>query len=612
MRNGGLWDYLQKLERQGACQGDVGAPLRRVSVLCDPELEIAEIAQRWYASGEQSVLLFENTGTHYPVAMQLYASPARLLSLMGATCYEEVQQRLEGLFTQLTTPPKGDMGKLRILRTLARVGKFFPRSVRKKAPCQEVVEHTPDLTTLPVLKCWPADGGRFVTLPMVITQDPETGVRNVGMYRLQILDSTTTGMHWHAHKTGAAHYRKYYSRCERMPVAVALGGDPLLAYCATAPLPAGVDEFLFAGVLRGRRVEMVRGITVPLEVPAEADIILEGYIDTTGREEDVCWEGPFGDHTGFYSEPDWYPRFHVTCITHRRDAVYPATLVGVPPMEDSVLAEATERIFAPLIQRTLIPSLQDLHLPSAGVAHNLAFVHGAPHEAYPDREALAHAIWGAGQLMFTKYVVRLPARVALRDYTSVLSQFLSVQADQLFFSHGAMDVLEHASEEFCRGSKLFIDLSGSYVPSAPVRWSEVVAELGGRGLWVGDSLLLQVVTLTDVRNVVEGQRLFERVANATRSTPLAIALCDPTMPHTDPYLLLWLLCANTAPARDIWHIGESGKHFLIDARAKHDIDKRPWPCVAASSRSTQAQVSARWGEYGLSEGVLPSPSAKFQ
>lgn len=603
MNKDGLGAYLSHLEQQGG--------LRRVKAACNPELEMAEIAQRWYASGAQEALLFENSGTSYPVAMQLYASPQRLLAQMGARSYEEVQARLEGLFAQLTTPPKGLVAKLRILKRLVALGKRFPRLLGRSAPCQEVVDGEVSLQTLPVLKCWPNDGGRFVTLPMVITQDPETGVRNVGMYRMQILDDTTTGMHWHVHKTGAAHYRKYRRRREKMPVAVALGGDPLLAYCASAPLPEGIDEFLFAGLLRGRCVEMVRALTVPLEVPAEADIILEGYIDTAGEEEDLCLEGPFGDHTGFYSAADYYPRFHVTCITHRRDAVYPATLVGVPPMEDSVLAEATERIFGPLIRRTLIPSLAALHLPTAGVAHNLALVKGNVVDVVPDRESLVHAIWGTGQLRFTKYVVRLHPRVDLCNYDEVLAQFTEFSLADCFFSIGAMDVLEHASEAFCRGSKLFIDLSASYVPSQHLAWREGLPELGGNGLWVDGRLLLQVVTHSDVQNPTEGRRLFERVQQATGARPVAIVLCDSTMPHTDPYLLLWLMCANTAPKRDIWCLDEAGCDFLIDARAKRGGD-RPWPAVAASRLQTQQLVAARWAEYGLEGSVPPSPSEKFQ
>ena len=605
MKNDGLGAYLSHLEARGA--------LRRVKAVCNPELEIAEIAQRWYASGAKEALFFENTGTPYPVAMQLYASPERLLAQMGASTYSQVQQRLEGLFAQLTTPPKGARGKWQILKQLAKLGRLFPRAMGgRRAACQEVIEPEVNLGTLPVLKCWPKDGGRFVTLPMVITQDPETGVRNVGMYRMQILDATTTGMHWHLHKTGAAHYRKYRLRGERMPVAVALGGDPLLAYCASAPLPEGVDEFLFAGLLRGRRVEMLRGRSVPLEVPAEADIILEGYIDTTGAEEDLCTEGPFGDHTGFYSEVDQYPRFHVTCITHRRDAVYPATLVGVPPMEDSVLAEATERIFAPLIRRTLIPSLTALHLPTAGVAHNLALVKGDTVDASPDRESLAHAIWGTGQLRFTKYVVRLHPSVDLYDYNEVVAQFAGLRQEHLFFSRGAMDVLEHASEEYCSGSKLFVDLSTVYFRSKKVEWREVVPELGGRGLWVDGELLLQVVTRSDVQTVTEGRRLLERVRQGVGASPTAIVLCDAEMPHTDPYLLVWLVCANTAPQRDIWCLDEEGANWLIDARAKHGLEGRPWPEVAASSQQTQQLVTARWGEYGLGEKVLLSPSELFR
>ena len=315
----------------------------------------------------------------------------------------------------------------------------------------------PDMSKLPVLTCWPADGGPFVTLPAVHTVDPETGAPNVGMYRMQVFEKNLTGMHWHRHKTGANHYEKYKKAGKKMPVAVALGGDPVYTYAATAPMPENVDEYLLAGFLRKKSVKLVKCLTNDLYVPEDADFIIEGFVDPA---EDFIWEGPFGDHTGFYSLADWYPRFHVTCITHKKDAVYPATIVGVPPQEDAYIGLATERIFLSPIRMAMVPELKDMTLPVAGVAHNFTVV--KIEKNYPGQAVkVMHSLWGAGQMMFNKVLVVVDEEVDIHNHESIFKVFAErFQPDHsLQFSKGPLDVLDHSSSKFAFGSKLGIDLT---------------------------------------------------------------------------------------------------------------------------------------------------------
>ncbi|HAM70298.1 MAG TPA: menaquinone biosynthesis decarboxylase, partial [Verrucomicrobiales bacterium] len=312
----------------------------------------------------------------------------------------------------------------------------------------------PTLLNLPILKCWPLDGGRFVTLPCVVTRDPDTGERNVGMYRVQVYDSRTTGMHWQLQKVAARHGRRYYETGQRMPVAIFLGGDPMYPFAATAPLPDGLDEFLLAGYLRRKSVELVKCETSDLEVPANADFVIEGYIDPT---EPLRMEGPFGDHTGYYTLPEPYPVLHVTCVTHRRDAVYPATIVGIPPMEDFYIGAASVKLFLPVF-RMNFPEIIDIALPAEGVFHNLVFV--SIRKTYPMQAyKIMHGLWGMGQMMFTKYIVVVDEGVDVHNTSEVLFH-LCANTDpgrDSLFSKGPADVLDHATSEMAVGSKLGID-----------------------------------------------------------------------------------------------------------------------------------------------------------
>jgi 4-hydroxy-3-polyprenylbenzoate decarboxylase len=389
-----LFEFALALEKAGE--------LIRVRQFVNPELEISEITDRVSKSPDGGkALLFENTGTGFPLLINCFGSEKRICMALGVNNLDETSEKISILFNQFSSPKTNFWKKLKLLPALKEISSWLPVHKNGRGDCQEIVMPSPDLSRLPILKCWPLDGGKFITLPLVNTIDPMTGIRNVGMYRMQVFSPDSTGMHWHRHKTGARHYEAYKKAGKIMPVAVVLGGDPVYTYAATAPLPDNIDEYLFAGFLRNKPVELVKCLTQNIEVPADADFVLEGYVDPS---ENIAWEGPFGDHTGFYSLADWYPIFHITCITHRKNAIYPATIVGIPPQEDAWIAKATERIFLAPIRMAIAPEIIDLNLPIEGVAHNLAIV--KINKTYPGQAfKIMNSLWGAGQMMFNKVMV---------------------------------------------------------------------------------------------------------------------------------------------------------------------------------------------------------------
>ncbi|HVO93542.1 MAG TPA: menaquinone biosynthesis decarboxylase, partial [Terriglobales bacterium] len=426
-----LAEFVQVLERDHE--------LKRISHPVKAELEITEIADRVMKRGGPA-LLFENVvGKDMPLLINAFGSKNRMALALGVTDVEEHAREIAKLIQ--TKPPKAFREKLQLLGELAKLAGIPPKHV-KDGLCQEVVHRDPDLDILPVLTCWPGDGGPFVTLPMVFSKDPVKGTRNVGLYRMQIFDRRTTGMHWHLHKVGARHFQKQKEQSGRMELAVCLGGDPAMIYAATAPLPDQIDEILFAGFLRKKGVELTNCLTVNVEVPANSDIVIEGYVDPS---EPLRREGPFGDHTGFYSLADDYPAFHVTCITHRKNPIYPTTIVGRPPMEDAYLGKATERLFLPLLRVTL-PEITDMNLPVHGVFHNLAIV--AIKKEYPAHaRKVMHALWGLGQMMFTKTLIVVDHDVNVQDLTEVVwvaGNHIDPKRDTVFVE-GPVDVLDHAA-----------------------------------------------------------------------------------------------------------------------------------------------------------------------
>ncbi len=479
-------DFVIALEKTGE--------LRRISQPVATELEITEIADREMKKpdGGQAVLIEKPTvngaPSPFPLAINTMGSWKRMAMSLGANSVDEVAAELGSLLK--AKPPMSFREAIKLLGTALDLRHMKPKLLRS-GPCKEVIHkfdapptrtepwppapdicsvaavcdrwpdgahraplQMPTLLNLPIQQCWPLDGGRFITLPCVVTKDPDTGERNVGIYRMQVYDERTAGMHWQLQKVGARHGRRYYETGTRMPVAIFLGGDPVFTFAATAPLPDGLDEFLLAGYLRKKSVELVKCETNDLEVPANADFVIEGYVDP---REPLRDEGPFGDHTGYYTLPEPYPVLHVTAITHRKDAVYSATIVGIPPMEDFYIGSASVKLFLPIFKMNF-PEIADIALPAEGVFHNLVFV--SIRKTYPMQAyKIMHGLWGMGQMMFTKYLVVVDDDVDVHDTSQVLFRLCAntdPQRDSIF-TKGPSDVLDHATSEIAIGSKLGID-----------------------------------------------------------------------------------------------------------------------------------------------------------
>lgn len=448
-----LGEFLSALEAAGE--------LVRVRAPVNVDLEICAIADRVMKSpGGGKALLFEHpvlrngSRSAYPVAINLFGSMRRMAMALGVDFLDAIGARITELLELKV--PEGILGKLALLPRLLEVGKFPPRVRSGSAPSQAVIWRGDDidLDRLPIITCWPEDGGPYITLPMVISRDPVRGIRNVGMYRVQQLGSRTLAMHWQRHKVGAAHWRVMAERGETMPVCIAIGADPASVYAASAPLPPTVDEFLFAGFLRREPVTLTKAVTCDLEVPADAEIVIEGYIDP---REPLVTEGPFGDHTGFYSLADLYPSVHVTAVTMRENPVYATTIVGRPPMEDFYLGHATERIFLPLLKLT-IPEIVDYHMPAEGIFHNLVFV--SIDKQYPGHaHKVMNAMWGQGLMALAKLIVVVDKDVNVRDPQEawwVALNNLDPERDARF-TMGPIDVLDHSSRAFTYGSKMGLD-----------------------------------------------------------------------------------------------------------------------------------------------------------
>ncbi len=456
-----LHEFVKVLEDRGQ--------LVRIKTLVDPELEITEITDR-VSKAFGPALLFENVkGSAMPVLINAYGSPERMALSLQVGKLDDIGDEITGLLQLADNIPDSLLGKVKMLPILAQLSSFFPRTV-KSGSCQEVVCMEPSLDKLPILKCWPDDAGKFITLPQVYTRDPRNGKRNVGMYRLQVYDQKTTGMHWHIHHDGAENYRlnKEVGN-SRVEVAVALGGDPAIAYAATAPLPKEIDELIFAGFLRKKPVDLVKCKTIDMEVPADAEIILEGYIDL----DESRIEGPFGDHTGYYSLPGEYPVFHLKCITHRQNAIYPTTIVGKPPQEDCFLALASERIFLPLLKMQM-SEVVDMHMPMEGVFHNCVFI--SIKKSYPGHaRKIMNAVWGMGQMMFSKFIVVVDKDVNVQNLSEVLWKVFN-NADpkrDTMIVEGPLDVLDHSAPLPLFGSKMGIDATKKWIGEGHLReWPE--------------------------------------------------------------------------------------------------------------------------------------------
>lgn len=622
-----LRHFIETLEQAGE--------LVRIKTYVDPKLEIAEITDRISKSPDGGkALLFENTGTDFPVLINSMGSYRRMCLALGVRELDDIAGEIEALFKMLSKPKESILDKLSMLPKLGQFASWMPKVTGGKGACQEVVMTNPDLTKLPVLTCWPKDGGPFITLPVIHTKDPLTGTRNVGMYRMQVFEKDMTGMHWHKHKVSAKHFSEYKKLNKKMPVAVVLGGDPVYTYSATAPLPENVDEYMLAGFLRKKKVELVKCITQPeIEVPADADFVIEGYVDPA---EDLIWEGPFGDHTGYYSLADWYPRFHVTAITHRKDAVYPSTIVGIPPQEDAWIGKATERIFLAPIKMTLVPEIVDMEMPVEGVFHNLVI--SQIRKDYPGQaQKVMNAMWGAGQMMFNKILVVTDDGVKINNYLQ-LAQYVFKNlnpATDIYLSQGPMDVLDHSCSKMGFGGKMCIDGTRKYEEELDTVFQSVSSpatldtaaimqqfpEIKG----INARLLQQDISCILV--AVEKNRPFHiRELNEQLYTLPAVAgvkmilYVEHTVDVNDLASALWRFCNNLDPKRDSFVVRQptsEGKYLGgigMDGTLKNkvlDNFERDWPNIIVAADNTIKKVDEKWSALGLGE-FLPSPSLKYK
>ena len=615
MSYSGLQDFITDLEKKNE--------LIRIKQFVDPVLEISEITDRITKSGGKA-LLFENTGTNFPVLINAFGSDSRMALALGRKNLDDAGNEIEDLFNNVSKRKETFFGKIGALPSLLKLGGFFPSRVRRKGRCQQQIQYVPDLDIFPVLKCWPYDGGCFITLPMVHTIHPETGNTNVGMYRMQILDKNTTGMHWQRHKTGANHFEAWKKTGKKMPVSVALGGDPVYTYAATAPLPENINEYILAGFLRKKRVNLVKCITNDLYVPEDADIIIEGYVDPS---EELIWEGPFGDHTGFYSLADWYPEFHVTCITHSDKAVYPATIVGIPPQEDSWIAKATERLFLAPVRMTLQPEIVDFHMPDAGIAHNLVIV--KIKKSYPGQGMkILHSLAGAGQMMFTKYMVVVSGEIDIRDYKTLLIHIFENTdfSKDFLFSNGPLDVLDHSSDSFSYGGKMGLDATikhpeeiSAKTPGTRSTDSDIKVDYFDNNLIKDFNVSLfeeKIPVLIISVNLVENCDVIEKVKNLFRindpggNIKLIIAV-DHTVDVKDLFMVVWQLLGNSDPSRD--HKFISPNSVLLDGTVKAFRKggfPRKWPNIVSSSAETISAIDHKWNKLGIGD-LINSPSSRY-
>ncbi|MBQ4164411.1 MAG: menaquinone biosynthesis decarboxylase [Turicibacter sp.] len=587
--------------------------LVRIKTEVDADLEITEITDR-VSKNFGKALLFENVkGSDYPVLINSMGSDERMSWALGVEKLDDLERDIADLINMQNYMKIPSL--IKSIPNLMRLLAVLPWKLPGKGACQEVIEHNPDLSTIPVLKCWPDDGGKFFTLPLVMTKDPDTGVQNTGMYRMQIFDKNTTGMHWHWHKDGREIYDKYRKLGGKMPVSVAIGCDPALIFSAISPLPKMIDEMMFAGYLRKRPVKMVKSITNDIYVPADAEFILEGYVDVN---EALRLEGPFGDHTGYYSLADMYPAFHVTCITHKKNPVYPATIVGRPPMEDCYMSKATERAFLPLL-KMIYPEIVDYSLPFEGVFHNCVIV--SIKKRFPGHgKKVMNSLWGMGQMMYAKMIIVVDADINPHDTSAVAKQvFESLDMTKdLVFSQGPLDALDHASATDHYGYRLGVDATRKFeVEGESAKWEvtkqsdltnylSTHSKVSSFDYPMSDVLQgclivsIKKETKDDVRQFMQELWSLEEMKYNK-----FLIIVDEEVDAKDTSKVAWKVFNNIDAMRDLVICevpSENFGHRLgIDATKKLAIDDHPreWPDDIVMSDEIKEKVTRRWSEYGI-------------
>lgn len=568
-----LNDFMERLEREGE--------LIRIKEEVSADLEITEITDRISKAGGAALLFEKVEGSEYPVLMNAFGTYQRMAKSLNSSSLDEIGERVASYldFENL----------LSVKGIFSYIPKLFPLlhclPIRKhrigsvtigRAPaCQQVIERDVDLNRIPILKCWPEDGGKFVTLPLVFTKYKNSISQNIGMYRMQVIDKNTTGMHWHKHKDGAGIYESYHKSGSRMPVSVAIGADPAVTYAATAPLPRGISEIFLAGFLRRKSVRMVKCITNDIYVPEESQFVLEGYVDTA---EELFWEGPFGDHTGYYSLQDFYPKFHVTCVTHRKNAIYPATIVGKPPMEDCYMAKATERIFLPML-KLIMPELININLPLEGVFHNCAIV-SIKNSFRGAAQMVMNQIWGSGQMCYTKMIIIVDEKTDPYDIPAVERAVLE-RVDfgkDVTISRGPLDALDHSSNEALFGSRVGIDATKEEQHF--------------------ENAKMQIVRLGEPKTEAwAGRELARKLLK--EETDRLLLVVDYEEDAGDKKTIMWRLFNNIDASRDFYY--EDGK-LAVDATKKCDGEgiKRPWPHDIVMDEETIKKVDEKWDLLNIS------------
>ena len=601
--------FMKKIEDKGQ--------LKRITAEVDADLEITEITDR-ISKKVGPALLFENVkGSKYPLLINAMGSYERMSMALGVEKLDDIQEELSELINMqnYVKIPRLIKSVPRLFRLLS----VFPWKLPVKGACQEVIELDPDLSTIPVLKCWPDDGGKFITLPLVMTKDPDTGVQNTGMYRMQIYDKNTTGMHWHWHKDGREIYDKYRKLGGKMPVSVAIGCDPAITFSAISPLPKMIDEMMFAGYLRKWPVKMVKSITNDIYVPADAEFILEGYVDVN---EPLRLEGPFGDHTGYYSLADMYPVFHVTCITHKKNAVYPTTIVGKPPMEDCYMSIATERAFLPLL-KMIYPEIVDYSLPFEGVFHNCVIV--SIKKRFPGHgKKIMNSLWGMGQMMYAKMIIVVDESINPHDVKAVAKQvFESIDMTRdLVFSEGPLDALDHASAQDHYGYRLGVDATKKFeVERKEVKWNYKLKEskalndyllnnenIASFNYPIKDVLQGALIVSIKKKNPNDAKKIINELwAHEDMKYNKLLIIVDEDVDANDVSKAAWKVFNNIDAKRDLvvsevnLEDNNFGHRIGIDATKKwyDEGHTREWPDDIVMCDEIKEKVTKRWREYGI-------------
>ncbi len=595
--------------------------LIRITTKVDSFLEISEINDRFIKNNREA-LLFENVkGSKFPVLINSMGSTRRIEIALGVNKLNDLSEDIIKLFDLLSSPKEGFLSKIKMLPQLKEIASWLPKRSNKKGRCQEKEITDNDITKLPILTTWPHDGGPFITFPVVHTISEVNKTHNMGMYRLQVFDKQTTGMHWHLHKGGANHYNEYKKANKIMPITVTLGGDPIYTYAATAPLPEEIDEYILAGFLRKKAVKLVKSKTNNIWIPEDVDFVIEGYIDPN---EDKAVEGPFGDHTGYYSLSDYYPRFHITYISHRKNAIYPATVVGIPPQEDAFIGLATERIFLAPIKKTMVPEIEDMHMPVEGVFHNIVL--NSIKISFPGQSMkVMNSLWGAGQMMFNKYLVILDKDIELTDYQAVVREIIinTDPINDILFSRGPMDVLDHASAKFAIGGKMGIDATKKpnnkeqniNININIINNIDGVIDINHSFTDIGLGLL--------IIKVRKSKNITRKIATdiITRSTNVGlkfVVFVEEKSVLNDLGDLVWRVANNSDPNRDCFYIYDRDRKAIpilfIDGLRKtmeDDNFEREWPNIVCMDEATIKKVDNKWTEYNIGK-FIESPSLKYR